>query len=197
MATTTRETPNAKRAWADYLAMGPERSLEALARRYRIVIENGGQAPTTRLPTLADWSRHFGWQARLSEIADRETREAEEREAAYRRSVLEDGYALSHKRVEGLKVLAGLLYDELTAEGEDNRRWLDDVKQIGSGADAVRVPILRFNASEVEQLRGLLEDIAKEVGGRAQKLEHSGPGGGPIPIHTIIVDMPGETEQVQ
>jgi len=31
-----------------------------------------------------------------------------------------------------------------------------------------------FNAAEIAQYRGILDDIAKEVGGRVQKTEHSG-----------------------
>lgn len=63
-----RETPRAKQAWNDYLAMGEGRSLENLLKRY----QNQAAAPTNRLPTLKDWSRKHNWQARLSEIAEQE-----------------------------------------------------------------------------------------------------------------------------
>lgn len=188
-----RETAKARQAWAHYLAMGPERSLEKLLAEYRLRAEDGEEPsrkpPTTRWATLSAWSSSFGWQARLLEIADREARQAEEREAAYRREIMEQGYALSHERVKALKALAEKLYVELTAEGEENRRWVRDVKQIGSGDSATRVDIERFNAAELEQLRGLLDDIAKEKGERQEKHEVTGPGGGPIQIVEVVVEQ--------
>lgn len=47
--------------------------------------------------------------------------------------------------------------------------WVADVKSIGSGEFAERVDIERFNSALVEQYRKVLEDIAKETGGRVQK----------------------------
>lgn len=190
-----KETPRAAQAWADYLALGPERSLEKLAAFY--------QTRTKPVPvsTLKLWSTHFDWQGRLKDIAEREAKAAEEREAAYRRSIMEEGYGLAHERVKALKTLAGKLFDELTTEeaapanlwtanayddGQPvqtrNRLWVRDVKQIGSGEGAQRVDIERFNGTEVEQFRGLLDDIAKEVGDRKQRThtELTGKDGGPI-----------------
>ena len=154
-----RETPRARQAWADYVAMGPGRSLEALLKRY----QSESNPVTNRLATLKKWSVVYQWQARLAAIAEQEAREAEEREATERRAVMEEGYALGYRRVRDLKVLAERLFAELTAEGDDNRLWVRDVKQIGGGQYAERVDIERFNAAEVEQLRGLLSDIAKEI----------------------------------
>lgn len=158
-----RETARAKTAWADYLSLGPDRSLEALKNRYQAVRTNGGSVPTVRLPTLADWSRTFGWQQRLKDLADREAKEAEECQAEYRRQIMEEGFAKDYERIRALKGLAVILEGEIL---QDDRRWLRDVKQIGSGEFAERVDIERFNAAEVEQFRGLLDDIAKEKGER-------------------------------
>jgi hypothetical protein len=161
-----RETARAKAAWADYLALGPDRSLEKLAERYRSVAE---VVPTRRLNTLKAWSAAFGWQARLEEIADQAAREAEEKQAAYRREILETGFAAAHERVKALKDLAVILEDELH---EDDKRWVQDVKQIGGGENAREVFVEKFNAAEVEQFRGLLDDIAKEKGERRQQHDH-------------------------
>jgi hypothetical protein len=79
---------------------------------------------------------------------------------------MEQGLAVDHERVKALKELADTLLDELR---QYDRRWVRDVKQIGSGDSAERVDIERFNASEVEQLRGLLDDIAKEKQERRQR----------------------------
>jgi len=76
---------------------------------------------------------------------------------------METGFAKGHERVKALKDLAVILEDELL---QDDKRWCKDVKQVGSGQGAQIVDILRFNAAEVEQFRGLLDDIAKEKGER-------------------------------
>lgn len=167
------ETSRAKQAWADYVTLGPGRSLEKLAALYQ------SSPKPTPLRTLKGWSSAFGWQARLIEIANREAIAAEEREAAYRRSILEDGYALAHERVKALKDLGQKLHAELTKDG---KLWVTDVKGIGGGDSWERVDVERFNAAEVDQYRGILDDIAKETGGRKQSVEHSGSVEIPIKV---------------
>jgi hypothetical protein len=49
--------------------------------------------------------------------------------------------------------------------------WLDDVKGVGSGEVATIVDFETFNSSEVSQYRGVLDDIAKETGGRVQRTD--------------------------
>lgn len=169
------ETPRALRAWADYLALGPGRTLESLLNLYQTL----PKPPTKQLTTLKVWSSSHDWQARLVLIAAEEVAAAAEREAAYRRQILEEGYAQPHKRIEALKALAGALFEELTRETE-RRLWVKDVKQIGQGDAAERVDIERFNAAEVEQFRGALDDIAKETGGRVNKTELTGANGEPF-----------------
>lgn len=168
-----RESPKARQAWADYLALGEGRSLEKLAATYRTATE---PPPTKQIDTLKEWSRSFGWQSRLQAIADAAAAEATAAIYARRREALETGLALDHERVDALKGLARRLLDEV----DKGRLWLPDVKAIGSGENAERVDIERFNGSLVEQLRGALDDIAKEKGERVKKLEHSGPGGVPV-----------------
>ncbi len=165
------ETVRAKRAWADYLAMGPERSLSSLAERYWTARTQGVSVPTVRLMTLADWSRHFDWQARLKQIADDEAKAAEEREAAYRREVMESGYAVAHERVVALKRLAVQLLDELEKQG---KLWVLETRSLGKNGT---VDLEKFNAAEVEQFRGLLDDIAREKGERRDKSDVNLTGG--------------------
>jgi hypothetical protein len=171
-----RESARARQAWADYLAMGEERSLDRLLQRYQTGTE---PAQATSLTRLKQWSTTFGWQTRLQAIADAAASEAEAAIRARRRAILESGLALDFERVDVLKRVAAQLLDELETGG---RLWVRDVKAIGSGENAERVDIERFNAAEVEQLRGLLDDIAKEKGERVKKLEHAGPKGGPIGV---------------
>jgi len=90
-------------------------------------------------------------------------------------SALNKGLAKTSKRVELLKRLAGRLVKDLF---DDDLIWTDDVKGIGSGDIAEIIEYEKFNTPEIIQLRGVLDDIAKEVGGRVQKVdqktEHSG-----------------------
>ncbi len=165
-----KESARARQAYADYVAMGNGRSLPKLA-----ALHGYGESQ------VRQWSTTFGWQARLMAVAEREVKEAEGAEAAYRREIMEEGYGLSHERVRALKTLAGKLFEELTTEDPDkNKLWVTDVKQIGSGEFAERVDIERFNSGEVEQLRGLFDDIAKEKGERVTKAELTGAGGAPL-----------------
>jgi hypothetical protein len=68
--TTHQETARAAQAFADYVAMGPTRSLEALAERYRTASKT---IPTKRIATLKDWSVKYRWQARIAEAISAET----------------------------------------------------------------------------------------------------------------------------
>lgn len=95
-------------------------------------------------------------------------------------TALTSGLSLKENRVALLHDLAEKLRADLF---DGNLLWLDQAKGLGSGENFERYDYREFNASEVAQLRGVLEDIADEVGGRTQKMEHSGPNGGPIPVN--------------
>lgn len=96
----------------------------------------------------------------------------DEIEEASESQALKTGFALREKRVEALDELAGLLHQELTKGG---RRWLPQVKLIGSGRQTVRVDYEVFNRSEVDALFKALDELAKETGGRNYQL--AAPGG--------------------
>lgn len=89
----------------------------------------------------------------------------EEIKEADETSALKTGFAVREKRVEALNKLAEVLLNELTRE-EDNRVWMLRVKGIGSQDNYERVEEVEFNRSEFETVRGLLDDIAREVGER-------------------------------
>lgn len=93
---------------------------------------------------------------------------------------LTSGLAVRAARVVRLARLAELL--ELDLFGD--RLWLDQVKSIGSGPFAREVDYEEFNAAGVQQYRGILDDIAKEVGDRKQAVMHSGK----VELFTVDID---------
>lgn len=111
----------------------------------------------------------------------RKTRDVniEEIKQAGELTALTSGLSLKENRVALLHELAEKMRLDLL---EGGRLWLPQVKGIGGMENYERVEYEEFNSAEVAQLRGVLDDIAGEVGGRARKMEHSGPDGGPIPL---------------
>jgi hypothetical protein len=93
-------------------------------------------------------------------------------------TALIEGYALKEHRVYKLSMLAALMEKDILG----GFLWTDDVKGVGSGTVAEVVDYEVFNAAEVIQYRGVLDDIAKETGGRPVKQEHTGADGGAIVI---------------
>jgi hypothetical protein len=122
-----RETPRAQQAWADYLAMGAGRSLEKLLAAYRVRQESAGRTsvPAVRLRTLYDWSSAFGWQDRLSEIAERESQETIERRSAERRELEGRGIRDRDNRVSQLADLHGRLMQIIESRAEHYGKLLD------------------------------------------------------------------------
>lgn len=86
-----RETPKAKRAWVDYVELGPTRSIRDLLARYCAQSANGIAVPTVRFGTLAKWSQAHGWQQRLADIAETE-----------RQAVIARGIADKQNRIDAL-----------------------------------------------------------------------------------------------
>ena len=78
---------------------------------------------------------------------------------------LTQGLALKEVRVSKLQQLAALLEKDLCG----GFLWTDQVKSIGSGDSQQVVEYEEFNGAEVAAYRGVLDDIAKEVGGRVEK----------------------------
>jgi hypothetical protein len=172
-----RETKKAIQACNDYLRMGPGRSLQKL---HRIYAAPGPEKPPTRhLATLKIWSSAYGWQDRAMAYDAEVERQKNEYTEQRRREAMETALALDYERVLELKRMFSLLDQELyETDGNGNvigfKRetvWVPDVKQIGGGKFATQVDIERFNRAIFEIRRGLLDDIAKEVGGRKQLTE--------------------------
>lgn len=101
-----------------------------------------------------------------------------------------EGYALKEHRVYKLSLLAALMEQDLFG----GFVWLDQVKGVGSGDIAEIVEYEEFNASEIVQYRGVLDDIARETGGRVQKGELTGENGGAIVVRVEYVGNDNEPQ---
>lgn len=196
-----KETDAAVLACNDYLRLGIGRSLRGLLAIYRQ--QTDSRPPTVRERTLALWSTEFNWQERASAY---DAQQDAVRTAEINR-IRTEGLAAEHERIRRLTRLADDLEaqyyycGELDDDGNElaprpagdtvryelqaGRRphlWVRDVKQIGGGEFARQVTIYRYNSQLVSDYRGVLDDIAKETGGRKSQHEISGPDGGAIPL---------------
>lgn len=115
-----------------------------------------------------DAAKRWNWKYRATAFDDAERKKRDELYRARADEILASGFAARFARIAELNRLAELLQDEIWT---DDKRWLPDVKQIGSGEDAERVDIVRFNSSVIEQYRQTLDDIAKELGERKQNVK--------------------------
>lgn len=78
------ESAAAIRAYQDYLAQEPPRSLERLAQMYKRGPEGAPSPPTRKLRTLKEWSRRFAWQERVQAYEREQAARAEQRLAERR-----------------------------------------------------------------------------------------------------------------
>ena len=90
-----------------------------------------------------------------------------------------EGLAKKDERIKLLKRLAERLVQDIFPDDPAKEKvWLNNIKGLGSGAQFMTFDYKDFNHQEMIQLRGLLEDIAKEQGARSTKIEmtqNSGP----------------------
>lgn len=178
--------PNRWFQWFErYRLLGPNRSLLACFNQWRVekCREVSTRAPGSWRTKAEEWD----WQKRAEAwdqyLSDKAAQESEAR----RLEILSSGYAQRHERVKALNELAGLLLGEIN---ETDKRWLPDVKSIGSGEDAERVDIVRFNTALIEQARKTLDDLASELGERVRGLEISGKDGKPLlPIADLVAAL--------
>lgn len=184
------ENKKAILACNDYLRLGPGRSLAKLHQTY--TESTPVKPPTKHLRTLKEWSRLYEWQLRAAQYDTEIERQKNDQVQA----IMKEGLALAHERVTRLKRLALFLEEQVYSAAEAKAQpqdppvteaeveaarnrvrhypnvWLYDVKQIGGGEGAERVDLVRFNAALIEQFRGVLDDLAKETGGRRQKRDN-------------------------
>lgn len=81
---------------------------------------------------------------------------------------LKAGFALRVERVKVLQKLADKMAEELVpANGMGSKLWTANKKAVGMAAYEYQ----EFNKAEVDALRGVLDDLAKEVGERRPDVE--------------------------
>lgn len=172
------------RRFEQFRLFGSNRSIEVAYRLDCEAKDREIKRPSKLWYRIADqwhWrERAEAWDQYLS---DKASKDAE----ALRLEILSTGYAQRHKRVKALNELAELLLGEINNE---DKRWLPDVKSIGSGENAERVDIVRFNSALIEQARKTLDDLAAELGERVRGLEISGKDGKPLlPIADLVAAL--------
>jgi hypothetical protein len=94
------------------------------------------------------------------------------------------GLALKENRVAMLQKLAALLSHDVF----NGFLWTEDTKGVGSGDNAEIIDYDVFNSAEIIQLRGILEDIAKEVGGRVAVQKLTGDDEKPLIVEVRYVE---------
>lgn len=179
-----RETPDARQAFNDYLAMGPDRSLEKLVAVYQSDTEN---APTTRLRTLKAWSAAHQWQTHLADIADAE-----------RLAIVARGIADKQNRVDALNDRWERM-KQVIAERAESREYADAAggetgllvktyKQVGSGENAQLVEEYAVDTGLLREMREHEKQAAQELGQWTEKQEIAGKDGGPIRVARELTD---------
>ena len=139
-----KETNKARKAFEDYFLMGPGRSIRKLQQSYSE--ETAQNPPTKHLRTLFKWSTVHEWQDRVLQ------REAEIA-VAQLQTIIENapktGYAIWQKRIQDL--------------GHEADRLLYLIELPGLLSPAL-----------IREYRGLLGDIAAEMGERKTNVAISG-----------------------
>ena len=81
---------------------------------------------------------------------------------------LQQGVALKAVRVRKLALLSGMMEEDIFDNG---KLWVTREKCIGGGKDGKFIEEDEFNEAEVKQLRGVYDDIAREVGDRRNNVD--------------------------
>lgn len=102
------------------------------------------------------------------------------------KNALSSGLAIKENRVAALQRLAQLMGKDLFG----GFLWTEETKGVGSGTVAEIIDYDEFNAAEVAQFRGVLDDIAKEMGARATVAKLQGEDGNGLVIKVEYAEAP-------
>ena len=167
--------------FARYLHLGPQRKLME-AYRQECLDRN---LPVPTYPSGA-WRRaetEWQWKKRADAYDKHMIAQARAAYDAQRHEILSTGLALQHERVQLLKDMASQLN---SFRNNPDLLWLKQSKQVGGGRNTQIIEETVFNAPIVRELRGVLDDIAKEVGGRVAKTELTGKDGTALQVHLTL-----------
>lgn len=156
------------RRFLGYRDMGPERSMLGFYNRY-------SAKPARNVPgAWKQAAERDNWQAR-AEAYDAMLYAEKERRASILRQIEEQeiqrilttDYATKHERIKALAKMAHTV----------EKSFID--------ADTQEVTYKFMTPDKLREWRGMLDDIAKELGDRTIKKELTGKDGGPIEIETV------------
>lgn len=159
----------------DYLRLGPMRTAAKLLAFYAEKPEN---TPTTSINTIQDWQARYFWRERAGSYDQR----IEDRKTAVAEKAMLSGLALPYERVIELKKLYW----------EAKKHLLQTAVSDGQPVTLGSGEVVKFLDTRVmNQLRGTLDDLAKETGGRVQKTANTVNGKDvPPPVTQIVVYRP-------
>jgi hypothetical protein len=194
------ETAVAKQAFLDYSAMGPHRSLRKLLKLYRDPdkyvqdMKDSGAPPTRRQAVITAWSVAFEWQNRLNSITDEQLAIIKQERDRALAKAMQSKYARPEERIDALNMIAEILVDHLLK----NNLLTEVVKQVGAGKQTKMVTEAKVDTPAISALRGIFEDLAKEVGGRVKisKRRHEFPDGVPTGQMIFILPEPRDRSPV-
>ena len=158
------ESFNAVLACNDYLKLGPRRSITKLKKKYDKRYDKAEKAgldtlesvPRYHRTLLSKWCYDFRWVAR----AEHYEQQRQKKLAIQDKLVLEQGLSRPACRVEELTSL----YNKLTKVLDKDGLYMRDTFTYKGTMTTKK----RYNASLINNIRGILDDIARETGGRTQ-----------------------------
>jgi len=155
---TVVESAQALRAYTDYQAQTPPRSLDRLAQTYQSAPEP--RPPTTRIATLKEWSSSFNWQERVRAHDEAIAAEAAARDKAARLAELDKRRQDRIKVAAAVrgKAIAALSYmkPKILAERPDRvtRMFMysDQTERLDMGEATERIDVTRLTDQELDAI---------------------------------------------
>ena len=105
-----------------------------------------------------------------------------------------EGLATPHERVLKLKALFDMLFEQLQEAGPNgvlHNLWLPDFKIAGNEV----YDIERYNSPIIGDIRGLLDDLAKETGGRKLRTDITSGDEPIVGIEIVKPDPNGQPKE--
>jgi len=156
-----------------FLRLGPGRTVPKLLKTFEEIQANGGGDPPTKsIGTLGQWQSRFNWAQRAAAY---DASFEEQRDEAFE-DAFKDGLSVPYKRIEELTAIFEDIAPHIMTPLLDN-----DGKPILHPESGD--PLMLVDTRVVAQVRGVLDDIAQETGGRVKKIAPTTPDGKkPLPV---------------